>query len=360
MPRRFWRNLPVPLLAGALSLSCVGVALIFSASRSEGASFASKQLAWLAVGLLAFIVVVRIGYRRILNFAYPFYGVCLGLLLFVLAFGRETLGAQRWISIGGFALQPSEFTKLAFALTLAKYLGGRNPHTREVWRFVAAFLMAAVPMALIIRQPDLGSALVFLPMLYVCLFVWGVRLRYLFGTIALGLGAAPIFWMMLKGYQKRRLLVFVNPNADPLGAGYTAIQAKVAVGSGGLLGRGFLQGTQTHLDFVPEHHTDFIFSVLGEEWGFLGALVLLCGYAFLLFQMFRISEHTTDRPARLLSLAVLAVVFFQVFINVGMSVGVMPITGLPLPLVSYGGSSLLTFFVALGLLASIHRERSIF
>lgn len=360
MPRPLWRNLPLPLLLTALAISSAGVLLIASASRASGASFAAKQLAWLAVSLVAFFAVLRLGYRRLLNLAYVFYAICLALLLFVLAFGRETLGAQRWISLGGFALQPSEFTKLAFALTLANYLGQRNPHTRETWRFGVAFLLAAVPVVLIVKQPDLGSALVFLPMLYVCLFVWGVRLRYLLGTIAMGAGAAPLFWMMLKGYQRNRLLTFVNPNVDPLGAGYTAIQAKVAVGSGGLLGKGFLKGTQTRLDFVPEHHTDFIFSVLAEEWGFVGALLLLAAYAFLLVQMFRVCEHTTDRPARLLALAILAVFFFQVFINVGMTVGVMPITGLPLPLVSYGGSSLVTFFAALGLLASIHRERSIF
>lgn len=357
---RLFKGFDWPLFRAAVFMSVVGLFAIYSAAKGPAGYFAGKQLIWLGIAILALWGVVWLGYRAFLSYAYPLYALAILLLLGVMFLGAIRLGAQRWIHLGPLAIQPSEFAKIATILALAQYLGERARNRYQTRRFLVSFLLVAFPMALIVEQPDLGTALIFLPILFCMLFLWGVRLRYLWITAGLGLISMPVFWLLLKEYQKKRLLVFLNPNIDPLGAGYTAIQSKIAVGSGELFGKGFFQGTQNRLDFLPERHTDFVFCVVAEEWGFLGSVCVLVLFSLLFVEMIRVIQRTTDTRARLIAAGVVSMVFFHVLINVGMTIGLMPVVGLPLPFFSYGGSSLVTLFVSLGLLISIYKERSIF
>lgn len=357
---RFLKGIYWPIVFLAVLLSAVGLIAIYSATFRGGADYASKQFLWCLIGLGVFLLTVSIGYRSFLNLSYLFYIATIPLLLWVLFLSEARSGAQRWIMIGSFAVQPSEFSKIATILMLANFLSGRSAIQRQKRTLIAALILVGFPAILVLKQPDLGSALVFMPVLIAMLFLWGVRIRYLIFLFLSTVASMPFLWHLLKPYQQKRLLVFLHPSIDPVGASYTAIQSKIAVGSGGLLGKGWLQGTQTQLDFVPEHHTDFIFSVLGEEFGFLGAFFLLLLFGLLIAYAFRVLEHTTDLRARLLALGIAAAFSFQILVNIGMTIGLAPITGLPLPFISYGGSALVANFFAFGLLASIYKQRSIF
>ncbi len=360
MHQAWLKNTYWPFVAAIVGLLGVGLLFVYSASHYDPGNYEIKQVFWIAVACAIFWLSSLAGYRAFLGVAPLLYGVSIAGLAFVLVAGRATLGAQRWIQFGPLALQPSEFAKLATVLLLAEFLGERPLWESQTKGIFQAVLIGALPLVLILKQPDLGTAIVLCGMVTAVLFLWGVRVRIFFGVFALLAGIAPFLWGFLKEYQKKRILVFLDPGMDPLGAGYTAIQAKIAVGSGGFLGKGYLAGTQTQLQFVPEHHTDFIFCVFGEEWGFAGALVLLGLYFLLFHSAFRIIAATTDMKARLLGTGIIAMLFVQVFVNIGMSIGLMPITGITLPLVSYGGSSLVSTAAALGIILSIYRERSIF
>lgn len=360
MGSRWHKDIHWPLVYSKALLAFLGILFVYSATHGSAGHYATKQFFWVIVGFLGFFAISLIGYRTFLSMAYLFYVMAILLLLWVLIAGQVRLGAQRWIHLGPLAIQPSEFAKLATVLALAHYLGSHHPWEGQKRVIFGALVMSFVPMLLVMKQPDLGSSLLFIPAVVVLLFLWGIRYRYLIWAGLISSIATPFFWLFLRPYQKKRILVFLNPQLDPLGAGYTALQSRIAVGSGGLVGKGFLMGTQSQLDFVPEHHTDFVFCVLGEEWGFVGALCLIALYGVLFRCIFQVIQHTTDPKARFLAGGVIAVLFAQVFINIGMTVGLMPVTGLTLPLVSYGGSSYLATSVALGLILSIHRERSIF
>jgi len=350
-----------PLFFVTIAISVFGIFAIYSATAEGSASeFAVKQLVWLVAGLSAMGIVLLIGYKPFLNMSYLIYAAGLMMLLAVLVMGPIRGGAQRWISIGPFILQPSEFIKIVLIVTLAHYLGNSEKNLSQLSRFFVSFFITIVPMVLVLKQPDLGTSLIFLPILFTMLFVWGAQKRFFFTTFGLGLVSMPFMWSILKDYQRRRLLTFINPDLDPLGAGYTAIQSKIAVGSGGLFGKGYLSGSQNKLDFLPEHHTDFIFGVVGEELGFVGAAVLILLYALFIFLSVRVIRKTTDVRGKLLATGILAMLMCHILINIGMCIGLMPITGLPLPFMSYGGSSMLAFFIATGLLLSIYKERSIF
>lgn len=360
MVPRFLRGIHWPIVFVMLVLTGVGIISIYAASfRMEG-DFASKQLLWTAFAFLTFCIGVWVGYRPFFNMAYLLYAISILLLIYVLVFGGVKSGASRWIDIGPYALQPSELAKLATILVLAEFFSSRNPTTGQLYTVFLGGVFVVVPVFLILKQPDLGSALVFFPIFFAVIFLWGIRVRYLVTFFLASAAAFPFLWHALKPYQQKRILVFVDSSIDPTGASYTAIQSKIAVGSGGLFGKGFLQGTQTQLDFVPEHHTDFIFSVIGEEFGFLGVALLIFLYAQLIRYGFQIMRHTTDMKARYLALGIVVMFFFQVFVNMGMTIGVAPITGITLPFISYGGSSLMICYFAVGLLVSIYRERSIF
>lgn len=360
MLRRLLNGIHFPLLFSVVALAAIGILFIYSASYRDAGNYEAKQVFWILTGLAVLIAVPWIGYRPVLSISYPFYIVTLILLVLVDFFGSKVLGAQRWLVLGPIAIQPSEFAKLGTLLVVVNFLGSHHPWEGQTKIVSQALLLLAIPLFLILKQPDLGTSLLFIPMAIVMLFLWGVRKRFLiacFGSLVL---AIPVVWEFLRAYQKKRLMVFLNPNLDPLGSGYTALQSKIAVGSGGLWGKGYLGGTQTQLHFVPEHHTDFIFCVIGEEWGFLGSLLVLCLYGFLFHSIFLVMQHTTDVKAKMLCGGVLALLFSQVIINIGMTIGLMPIAGVPLPLISYGGSSFIMTCMCLGLVLSVYRERSIF
>lgn len=348
------------LIFSMLALTAVGVLFIYSASYEENANYEMRQMFWVSVGLILAFTVPMLGYRTFLSMSYLLYVISILLLIWVQIAGHTRYGAQRWINFGPIVIQPSEFAKLTTIMALSHFLGSNYSWEKENRIIAMSLGIVLFPMFLIMRQPDLGSAMMFVPMAIAILFVWGIRYRYIILAFVSGIVAAPLLWLVLKEYQKKRIQVFLNPSLDPLGAGYTAIQSKIAVGSGGLWGKGFLDGTQSQLNFVPEHHTDFIFCVIGEEWGYAGAVLLIGLFGLLFHALFQIISHTTDIKAKLMVAGIIAVLFTQVFVNIGMTIGLMPVKGIPLPLVSYGGSSYLATAIALGLALSIHKERSIF
>lgn len=357
---KLFKDVHWPIFFCVLAITFSSFLFIYSATFRGEEHYMYKQLSWLIIAIIAFWFVVGVGYRSFLNVSYLIYWFSVLLLVLVFVIGHTRHGAQRWIPIGSFALQPSEFCKLGIVLTLAHFLSEQTKTLGQKRSFILGSFLVLLPFVLILKQPDLGTAILLIPIFFIMLFMWGIRIWYLVSVIVMGILTFPLGWLFLKSYQKKRLLVFLNPNADPLGSGYTALQSKIAVGSGGLIGKGWLHGTQTQLDFVPEHHTDFIFCVSGEEFGFFGSLVLILLFCLLVRYALQIIERTTDQKARLLACGVTAMIFFQMFVNVGMTIGLTPITGVTLPMVSYGGSSLIVSFMGAGFLASIHKERSIF
>lgn len=279
-----------PLLVSVLALVFIGVLFIYSASYHEGGRFATKQVFWVGVGFLVLFMIPLLGYRSLLSVSYLVYLMTILLLVWVLIAGQTRLGAQRWVSFGPVAIQPSEFAKLATVMALAHFLGSHHPWEKERSVVLKALAIGGLPLLLIMKQPDLGSALLFIPMIAVLLFIWGIRYRYVIISVLLAAISAPLFWNILKEYQKKRILVFLNPQLDPLGAGYTALQSRIAVGAGGFWGKGFLAGTQSQLNFVPEHHTDFFFDCGGM--GFLGGHVVNCPLWILVSVYF--SNHSTN------------------------------------------------------------------
>ncbi len=358
--RRLLRNLDLSLLGATALLVGFGLVMVYSTTRSGAHPFVfvRSQTLHMAVGVLIGIVILAVDYRSLAGGARGLYIANLLLLTAVLVLGRASFGAQRWISLGPLGqFQPSEFAKLAIVITLAKHLSDRpGPYTSplDLLPFLAHI---GLPVLLIFRQPDLGTALVYGAILLGMLYVNGARRRDLAGLAVGGFLVVPVLWHVLKDYQRRRLLVFLDPSLDPLGSGYGIIQSKIAVGSGRVLGEGLFAGTQNVLQFVPEHHTDFIFSVIGEELGFVGAIALLGLFLLWLTRGVRIAAQARDRFGALVAVGIVSMVAFHVFVNVGMTVGIMPITGIPLPFVSYGGSALMTMLWASALLLNIGMRR---
>lgn len=344
------------LLASALAIFILGLLFLYSSTYASNIDYVLKQTVWFLFGCLIFFLIININYRKIVGIGNIFYFLTLVVLIAVLFLGSRKLGAQRWFSIGAFNIQPSEFAKLFITLSLVQYFAGHKAYLTGK-NILVPLVMVAVPFILILEEPDLGTALMLIPIVVILLYVWGIPLKYLFSLIACAVLASPLGWFFLKDYQKERLQVFMDPNMDPLGAGYTVIQSKIAVGSGGLFGKGFLSGTQNQLNFLAERHTDFIFSVAGEEWGFFGGLVLLALYYILISRAIKIAEKTDDPCGRLLAGGLSVMLGIQVIVNISMTMGFMPVVGLPLPLVSYGGSSLLVTMMALGVLESIAVHR---
>jgi len=352
-----------PFLIIIVLTTIIGIVFIHAASYQQTFypnSYAFKQTVSFGISLFMLLIICLIGYKPFLNVSYLIYISSLILLILVFFIGHGKYGINRWIMIGGITLQPSEFAKIAFILALSHYLGNREKNVDPKKRFIVSFVFTFIPLVLIIKQPDLGTAMIFFPILYCVIYIWGAKIKYIIVSILMGLSSIPVAWHMLKDYQKKRLLTFINPDTDPLGAGYTAIQSKIAVGSGELFGKGLFKGTQNRLNFVPEHHTDFIFCVISEEGGFMSSLFLLLLFLLIIILAIRVIEKTTDPEAKLLATGICTMLICQIFINIGMTIGLCPITGLPLPLISYGGSSLLTYYIAFALLISIYKERSIF
>ncbi|MFA5142810.1 MAG: rod shape-determining protein RodA [Candidatus Omnitrophota bacterium] len=342
----------------------IGLATIYSATKSRnmppGESFFFRQLCWMGISLLVFILAMTISYQRFIDISYAIYVVNILLLALVLVLGHVRLGAQRWFSIAGFAFQPSEFIKISLILALSNYVSGKKNAMSEPKNFVVPSILLGIPFVLVLLQPDLGTALLLVPIFFTVMVVSGAKLRYIGVMILIGLAGLPFFWHFLRDYQKQRLLVFINPNIDPLGSGYTIIQSKIAIGSGGIIGKGWLNGTQNQLNFLPERHTDFIFSVIGEEWGFLGAAVLLLMFFFIVKRAFNIADLTSDLYGKTIAAGIGVMIGLQVVVNIAMTIGLMPVVGIPLPLVSYGGSSLIATVFAIGLLINVGMRRSTF
>jgi len=346
-----------PLLAGMLLV--LGLMTVYSAHADW-----MRQVVWVVVGAAAYVAMAAFDYRRLPALAPWLYAAMLALLLAVQIFGRSALGAQRWLSVGGFPLQPSELSKLLLVLVLATYLGRLE---KLSWRaFGGALGLVAPAAALILTQPDLGTTIVVVAVLVGMLFLAGARLTQLVSLAACAAVVLPLLPHLLHGYQRRRLEIFLNPGSDPLGAGYNLLQARIAVGAGGLFGQGWLHGLQGALGFVPERATDFVFAVYAEQFGLLGCLLLLAVFGALLVRLLRSAAMAPDRFGGLVAGGVFVMIFAQVVENVGMNIGLLPIAGIPLPLISYGGSATVTTLAALGIVQSMmlrrpllqHRERT--
>jgi rod shape determining protein RodA len=342
----------VMLIAG------VGLVLLYSAS-GDFDPWASRQLMRFGIGLVLMMAVALIDLKFWFQSVYVIYGIGLALLLLVEVEGKIGMGAQRWIDLGIFQLQPSEIIKLGLVLSLARYFHGRTvEEARRVKSLFFPLLLILMPTALVVQQPDLGTALLILLGGGALMYLGGVRARWFVAAGIAAASAVPVAWHFLHDYQQKRILTFLHPEQDPLGAGYHIMQSKIALGSGGLYGRGFMQGTQAHLNFLPEKQTDFIFTMLGEEFGLVGGLVLLTLYAILFLYGMRIALQTRHTFGRLVAAGITINLFVYVFINIAMVMGLVPVVGVPLPLVSYGGTAMLTLMIGLGFLLNvrIHRD----
>lgn len=350
-------------IAGAITM--MGMVTIYSATyriaAAQSLGLASRQLYWICIGLIALVVALVVDYRRLDRIAYPFYAAVLLLLFLVLVIGSTGGGAQRWLRLGIFTIQPSEVAKLAIVLALAKYLQYDEPpkgyRLRDLW--VPCLFVAPLGL-LTLLQPDLGTTTILFVVFMSVALMGGLRLRSFLYLVVAGASLFPVAWHFLKPYQQKRIWTFLNPDLDPLGAGYHVIQSKIAIGSGRLLGKGYLNGTQNRLDFLPAQHTDFIFSVFAEEWGFLGCVFLLAVYFVFIAFALQAAARARDRFGALLVLGMVTIFFWQVIINVAMVTGLLPVVGLPLPLLSYGGSSLLTMMVGVGLILNVSMRRFTF
>jgi len=362
--RRLAANFDWRLAALVLGLAGFGILTIYSGNVLSASAFRrglyTRQLGWLALGLGALGAACLVHYRTIYRFAYPFFGLCLLGLVAVLIAGKTGLGAQRWIRLGPFSVQPSEFVKLGLILCLARYFDDRRETVAQPRVFLAPALLTLATAALVLKQPDLGTAILVVLIALFLMLMMGLPLRILAPVTAAGLAAAPLLWLFLKDYQRRRIFTFLNPDLDPLGAGYHVAQSKIAVGSGGLLGKGFLGASQSQLNFLPLNHTDFIFAVQAEQWGFLGSLLLLGAYTVIIVKALSIARDAKDLFATLVAAGVGGMLLLQVTINVGMVTALLPVVGVPLPLMSYGGSSLVTTLLALGLVLNIHMRRFVY
>lgn len=363
--RRLFSHFDWTLFSLVLSLATIGLLSVVSATYAGAphwfSPLAVRQVIWICAGTAVLALAVLVDYRALAGYAYPLYVVTTALLVLVFVVGHATGGSRRWINLGLLKLEPSEVAKLAVVLAMVHCLRDNPP--RGGWglrELIIPALLMGVPVVLVIKQPDLGTALVIVLITATLLFVGGLNWRVGALILLAGALAAPLAWHYLKPYQRTRLVSFVNPQADPLGSGYHIIQSEIAIGAGGSWGKGFLQGTQARLNFLPEQTTDFIFSVFAEEFGFGGSMLLLGLYAALIARGIWIAQHARDRVGALLAVGLTGIVFWQVTINVGMASGVLPVVGIPLPMVSYGGSSLIAMMAAMGILININTRRYLF
>ena len=343
------------LLVFVLSICAIGVLNIYSTgfSSSEGQiPLYLKQIQWIALGLIFMMIIFFIDYRIIIQYAYVIYGISIVLLVLVFIFGYASHGSQRWLGGGLFAFQPSELMKIVIIITLARYFDDhKSSESYKLKELLWPLLIVAVPFVLILKQPDLGTALMLMIIFISIVFFVGVDKKSLIIALTSALILIPIGWSFLKDYQRERLITFLDPENDPLGAGYHIIQSMIAIGSGEIFGKGFLSGSQTQLKFLPEQQTDFVFSVFAEEWGFIGGLIILWGL--------KIALQARDLLGTITVFGVTAFISWEVFINIGMVLGILPVVGIPLPFFSYGGSAMLSLMAAIGLLMNVSARRFI-
>ena len=400
-----YKRIDFVLICSLLGLLIMGLLALYSSSYSGQESTTQtnhflKQLGWIVIGLVSVVIVYFIPHRWIYSSAYIFYGISLFFLFLIFFIGKVGLGAERWLQLGPFSFQPSELAKVASVLAVARYVSHEETDLNNPKYFLIAGSFLVIPFAMIIRQPDLGTSMVFLamalPMFYwaglqlsnllliivpffvmlasfsfstflilmillVGYLIYSRRTKIVFITVFLtniimGL-LTPVLWNHLKPYQQNRIKIFLNPESDPRGAGYQIIQSKVAIGSGGSLGKGFMQGSQTQLRFLPEQHTDFIFAVIAEEFGFLGALTGLILFLILIIRNIQIAAMVRNKFNSIVIIGITTIIFFHVSVNLGMAVGLLPVTGLPLPFISYGGSSLVTNMIMIGIVLNFYKNR---
>ena len=362
MTKRLLRRTDFVLLAATagiliMSLIVIGRAKHINTPRDDRYWFVARQgiFALMNIGIAAFLM--NFDYKMLQGYGNKLYLFNLVMLVAVMLVGQSALGAQRWISLGPISIQPSEFSKLIMIISLATMLEKRVGELNTLHDLLPVAAYVGVPFLLVLKQPDLGTSLVFMAIFFGMVFVCGINLRLLGGIFGAGIAMMPILWHFLKDYQKMRIMVFMDPNVDPLGSGYHIIQSKIAIGSGMLFGKGLFQGTQSQLNFLPENHTDFIFAVVGEELGFVGAAILLLLYLIVLWRGICIARDASDMFGRLLAVGITSMLAFHVLVNVGMTLGIMPVTGIPLPFMSYGVSSLTTNILSVAILLNIQLRK---
>lgn len=341
-------------------IASIGFATLYSAGGGKIDPWADRQMVRFALGIGIMIVIAVTDIRLWMRLSYLIYAVGVVLLVAVELFGRIGMGAQRWLDLGIFHIQPSEVMKIALLLTLARYFHGFSfEEVGKIRWLIVPLAMVVVPVGLVMKQPDLGTAMLLLMSSGALFFFAGVRIWKFLVVIAAGVGSLPIAWGLLHEYQRKRVLTFLNPEEDPLGSGYHILQSKIALGSGGFAGKGYMQGSQAHLSFLPEKQTDFIFTMLAEEHGLIGALVLLTLYILLIGYGYAIALRSRSQFGRLLAGGITTMMFLYVFINIAMVSGLVPVVGVPLPLVSYGGTAMMTLLVGMGLLVGVYVHRDV-
>ena len=353
-------SIDMALVISTLAAMALGVAMVFSATKSEHGGplglgeFTTRQMIYGLVGLAIMFIISRLDYRFMESFTIPFYVLSLGLLGLVFTLGVISYGSQRWINLGFFPIQPSELAKLSLIVVLAKLYADHERELGRVKWFILAALLALIPAAIVFLQPDLGTAIILIAIFGGVTIGARVRARILLGTALLAVPAIFVFWnWVMHDYQRDRLLIFLNPESDLLGQGYNILQVRAAIGSGGPFGQGFMNGTQSQLGFTKVQYSDFIFSVVAEEFGFIGSIALIALLFILVWRCLVVAQRARDTFGSLLAVGVATWIGVQIFINVGMNIGLMPVTGIPLPFISYGGSSLMSILLGLGMVQSV-------
>ncbi|MCF8054076.1 MAG: rod shape-determining protein RodA [Deltaproteobacteria bacterium] len=360
--RRLFTDLNWSLLFVTLLCTIIGVVNIFStgviAPGVEQTPFYLKQLRWAGIAFILLIILISIDYRTIGRYSYLIYVLAIILLAMVDFVGHESRGSQRWLNFFGVSIQPSEFMKIAMVFVLAKYVSDNKQKGGYGFKeLIKPLLLLMIPFWLVLKQPDLGTAIMILLIFLSMLIVVGLKKKETIIFSLLSVCAMPFLWFLLKDYQKIRIMTFLDPSRDPFGSGYHITQSIIAAGSGQILGKGFMEGSQTKLQFLPEQHTDFVFSVFAEEWGFLGAILLLLLLLHIILSGIKITYASRDYLGSLLAMGATAIIFWESVINIGMVLGLLPVVGIPLPFMSYGGSSLLVVFICVGVLLSVSMRR---
>lgn len=361
MDRKLLKNFDYILLLTVVAISVLGIIAISSATHvANGGNIKNVllQSIWLLLSLVMIFLMLKIDYNLLGNYYKIIYGISIVLLLLTLALGSTINGGKRWITVGGINFQFSEFAKIAVIISLAKLLDLKKDKINSIYELFKLFVFVGIPVLLILKQNDMGTALVFIMIFLGMLFIAGINIKYIIVFLACGVISAPlIFKFLLKSYQKMRILIFLNPNLDITGAGYHVLQSKITIGSGQLTGFGLYRGPQIQFNYLPEASTDFIFSVIGQELGFIGTITVLILYLIMLIRLIQIAMRARDKYGSLLVTGIISMFLFHVFENIGMTIGIMPVTGIPLPFMSYGGSSLFTNFIAIGLALNVGIRR---
>ena len=354
-----WKGMHRGVLLLTLVLSVLGLTMQYSAAGGDAMVFALPQAIKLAMGAVLMLTIAGTSPLQLYRFSYLIYGACVAMLVMVAVVGALHLGAQRWVGVGGTSLQPSELMKIGIIIALARYFQSVPISTaaRHFMLLIVPGMLTLLPVALILKQPNLGTAMIVSVIAFAMCFMAGIRWWYFAGALGAVAAAVPVAYHMLHDYQKQRVMTFLDPGSDPLGAGYNIIQSKIAIGSGGFLGKGLLNGSQSQLDFLPEKQTDFIFTMLAEELGFTGSLLLLILYGLLISFAMVLAVRCRSTYGRLLAAGVAAMLFIHIFINMAMVMGLIPVVGVPLPFLSYGGSFLLATLMACGLLQHVYINR---